>query len=292
MGKLGAPGAASLLTWRSLGPRWGIRRVPASPRARCAPGRRRPAPALAEELALHGSRGLARGPGKLVCPVGGGSRGSPIVLAFPRPLSARPSSVAALFPPLPATGQTGFSAPGWCLPSPFGSCGCSAPQRPGRVQPSALPLSLPGGGERLDGEPLRRPTRPRSSPAPSVRPGGRWAQSLWPPPRRLRDLAAAVALSSPSGPAPPGGRARHPASPASLSRRPRPSWPPPGVGDRASPESWRGHCSPELSSLGKESCTLSMPSHVPGQVTECVSQLDARSMGKETVPKDFKKLIL
>lgn len=84
-----------------------------------------------------------------------------------------------------------------------------------------------------------------------------------------------------------------PTNPASLSCCLWLAWPPPGVGDRASPESCRGQGSPrDLSSLGKGSCILLMPSHVPGQVTQCASRFDARRVGKEKVPKDFEKLIL
>lgn len=187
-------------------------------------------------------------------------------------------------PPLPGTGQTGFSAPGWCLPSPFGSCGSAARQGLG----AGPPFVPPGGGESPDGEPLRRPTRPRSSPVPSVRPGGRWAPAAASASRVPRPGRSQLSQRSRL----PEGCVRHAASSASLSRRPRLSWPPPGVGDCASPESWRGPGSPELSSLGKGSRTLSMPSHVPRQVTECVSRFDGRRVGRETVPTDFEKRIL
>lgn len=188
-GKLGAPGAASLLTWRSLGPSWGIRRVPASPRARCAPGRRRPAPALAKDLALHGARGLARGPGKLVqlaaAPQALAAR--QWLLAFPRPSSARPS-VAALRSPGPAKLVSLLRDGASRLPS----AAAAAPH--GRDWGRALPLSLPGA-ERVRTASLcadrRGPGRALCPPCAPAAGGPRPR----PPPRGSRDL---VALSSPS----------------------------------------------------------------------------------------------
>lgn len=208
-GRSGAPGAVPLLTWRSLGPGWGIR-VRASPRARCAPGRRRPparpAPALAAALALHGARRLARGPGKLVL-LAAALRALATcqwLLAFPRPASARPSSASALFPPLPRTGQTGFSAPGWCLLFPSRSRGPGSQQGRGAGPTVGPPFVPPGGGEGLDRESLGEQTRPRLSPVPSVCPGGRWAPWPWPPPRPFRDLAAVAAFGFPGAPASQG----------------------------------------------------------------------------------------
>lgn len=282
-GKLGAPGAASLLTWRSLGPSWGIRRVPASPRARCAPGRRRPAPALAKDLALHGARGLARGPGKLVqlaaAPQALAAR--QWLLAFPRPSSARPS-VAALRSPGPAKLVSLLRDGASRLPS----AAAAAPH--GRDWGRALPLSLPGA-ERVRTASLcadrRGPGRALCPPCAPAAGGPPAAASASRVPRPGRSQLSQRSRL-------PEGCVRHAASSASLSRRPRLSWPPPGVGDRASPESWRGPGSPELSSLGKGSRTLSMPSHVPRQVTECVSRFDGRRVGRETVPTDFEKRIL
>lgn len=89
----------------------------------CAPGRLPPGPSAAAALALHGTQGLAGGPGKPVQlaatpPALVARQGLP---AFPRPASVRPSSAAVLFPPLCPTGQTGFSAPGRSLSPPPGS---------------------------------------------------------------------------------------------------------------------------------------------------------------------------
>lgn len=86
----------------------------------CAPGRLPPGPSAAAALALHGTQGLAGGPGKPVQlaatpPALVARQGLP---AFPRPASVRPSSAAALFPPLCRTGLTGFSAPGRSFSSP------------------------------------------------------------------------------------------------------------------------------------------------------------------------------
>jgi hypothetical protein len=99
----------------------------------------------------------------------------------PRPASVRPSSAAALFPPLCPTGQTGFSAPGRSFSSPSRGRGRRA--RLGtRLElelgagPTVCPLFVPPrGGEGLNGRRQDWPTRPRSSPAPSVRPSVRWA---------------------------------------------------------------------------------------------------------------------
>lgn len=125
----GGPGAAHLLTCRSPGPGWGIRRVRASPHSRCAPGRRRqPSPSPGRGSSASWRTGAGPGPGA-ACPVGGGYSALAArqwLPAFPRPAPARPSSAAALFSPLPGTGQTGFSAPGWCLQSPTGSHDCCA----------------------------------------------------------------------------------------------------------------------------------------------------------------------
>lgn len=251
VGQIRGPGAALLLTWRSMGPGWGIRRVHASPRARCAPAhrcRRRgpPGPSAGSRASASWRAGAGPWP-REACPVGGGSSGSRSsqwLLALPRPASAPPSSAAFLFPPLQGTGQTGFSAPGWCLPSPSGCRGRRAGLGLGRgAGPAFCPPSIPpGGGEELDGEPRSEQTPPRSSPAPSVRPGGRWRPRLKP---ERSPLLFWPALSSPDAPASLGTRLPpRPASLASLSHRPRSGWPPLRVGDRVSPESWRGRRSP------------------------------------------------
>lgn len=116
-------------------------------RGLCAPGRLPPGPSAAAALALHGTQGLAGGPGKPVQ-----LAASPPALvarqrlpASPRPASVRLSSVAALFPPLCRTGQTGFPAPGWSLLSPPAAAvaarclGTKLELPPGRAPPSALP---------------------------------------------------------------------------------------------------------------------------------------------------------
>lgn len=113
----------------------------------------RPAPTPAARLALHGARGLARGPGKLIqlaaSPPALAAR--QWLLAYPRPASARPSSAAALLSAMPGTRQTGFSALGWCLPSPSRSRGRRAGQRLG-AGPAVGPVFVPPGGEeRMDG---------------------------------------------------------------------------------------------------------------------------------------------
>lgn len=152
-----------------------------------------------------------------------------------------------------------------------------------------LPFVPPGGRREA-----RRPASGQTD-AAQVEPGALRAprRQVGPPGRGLR-LAGSATWSLSALPVVPSARGLR-----SPRRQPRVTFPPPssvlatppGVGDRASPESWRGLGSPELSSLGKGSCTLSMPSHVPGQVTERVSQCDVRRVGKETVPKDFEKRI-
>lgn len=113
VGHIEGPAAAPLLTWRSLGPGWGIRRVCASPRARCAPARRRPpAPALAAALALHGARGWP-GP-REACPVGGGSSGSrssPMAPRLPPPRVRAPFLCGRPFP------SARLDRPNWFLRS-------------------------------------------------------------------------------------------------------------------------------------------------------------------------------
>lgn len=271
-GRSGDTGAAPPLTWRSLGPGWGIRRVRASPRARCAPGRRRrrrpparPAPALAAALALHGTRGLAPGSGKLVQ-----LAAAPRVLttrqwllAFPRPASARPSSASALFPPLLGTGQTGFSAPGSCLQFPFGSLG--AQQGLGAGPAVRSPFVPPGGGEGLDRESLggqRGPdpaSCPLCAPAAAEPPAVASASSVPRPGSCGRfQLSGCSRL--------PGGRARHPAPPDSRHFPAALGRPGHHPGSVTAPARKAGgpRLARDLSSLGKGSCTLSMPSHVPG----------------------------
>lgn len=150
------------------------------------------------------AHGAGRGPGKRVQ-----LAAAPRALAalqwlpaFPRPASAPPSSAAALFPPLGRTGQTGFSAPGWCLWSPFSSlswvgggpdrrpslgpsrgrrgAGCRAPRRADAARVQSPALCAPAAG----GHPGRGPSASPASPGP---------------------------LSPPRTPPPPWGRACHPA---------------------------------------------------------------------------------
>lgn len=237
-GHIGGRAAAPLLTWRSLGPGWGIRRVRASPRAPCAPARRRPpAPALAAALALHGARGWP-GP-REACPVGGGSSGSrssPMAPRLPPPRVRAPFLCGR---PFPSARQ---DRPNWFL-----RCGVVplvSFQQPqlgrGRARPSALPRSLPGAERSRTPSPETGRRGPGPVPSP-VRSGGRWAP--WPRSERVPRLARA-ALASSDAPASLGTRLPpRPVRPASLSRCRRLARPPPGVGDRASPESWRGRSS-------------------------------------------------
>lgn len=168
----------ALLTWRSLGPGWGIRRVRASPRARCAPpaaAARRPQ-RWPPRWRLHSHHRAGRGPGKrvqlarqLLRP-----RSSQWLPAFPARVRA-PFLCGRPFPPLGRTGQTGFSAPGGAsgLLSAAASAGSGA--RPDRRP--CLPVP-PGGGREPD---VESPETGRRGPGPvpsPVRSGGRWAP--WP----------------------------------------------------------------------------------------------------------------
>lgn len=233
------------------GPGWDIRRGRAPPRARCAPGRRshrhrhRLAPAPAAALALHGARGLALGPEKRVQ-----LAAAPLALAspqwLPRLLPPRVRAPVLSGRPFPSAPP---DRPNWFLRSGVVSpVSLRQPRRGwgwGRARPSALPLSLPGAERGWTGSPWGGYTRPRSCLAPSVRAGGRWAPR--PSPERVAGLARPatwqlLSLSASPAPPPPWGPRSppRPTSLASFSRRPPPAWPPPGVGDRASPESWPG----------------------------------------------------
>lgn len=67
--EVGEPQCLAPLTWCSLGPGLGIRGVRGARRLVrrwCAPGHLPPGPGAAVALALHGTQGLARGPGKPV----------------------------------------------------------------------------------------------------------------------------------------------------------------------------------------------------------------------------------
>lgn len=150
-------GRRALLTWRSLGPGWGIRRVRASPRARCAPAAPPPAgPSAGRRASASWRTGLAGAPGsvsswrRLLR-----ARSSQWLPAFPRPASAPPSSAAALFPPLGRTGQSWFLRSGVVPLVSF--------QQPqlgrGRAQVRPSPRSTPGA------EGSRMPTQRRADAA-------------------------------------------------------------------------------------------------------------------------------
>lgn len=251
-GRSGDTGAAPLLTWRSLGPGWGIRRVRASPRARCAPGRRRRRPPASPPGPSSGRGASASwltgaGPGlREASPVGGGSSGShnsPMAPRLSPPRVRAPFLCVRPFPSAPRDRPNWFLRSGIVPPvslrQPRRAAGArGGPSRPLSFCPS---WGRRGAGPRVTG----RTTRPRSSLVPSVRSGGCWA-----PGRGLRLVRSATwqlwPLSAPRVLPPPRGP-RSPPRPtrlASLSRSPRPSWPPPGVGDRASPESWRATARP------------------------------------------------
>lgn len=120
------------------------------------------------------------------------------LLAYPRPASGRPSSAAALFSPLLGTGQTGFSAPGWCsLRQPRPPLTARDGGGPGR-RPSLCP-SWGRRGARLQTSGLldAAQVEPRALGGPRWQVGARrWLASC-----QFRDPAAAAALGFPDAPA-------------------------------------------------------------------------------------------
>lgn len=199
-----------------------------------------PGPSPGGRASASWRTGAGSGP-REACPLGGGSSGSRLSPMAPPPSPAPRPCARPQRPPfsLRTPGPAKLVSPLWggaSSLSPAAAAGLGLGAGPA-VRPPFVP---PGGGEGLDGEPLGGHTRPSSCLAPSVRAGGRWAPR--PSPERVPGLARPAtwqlrSLSAPPAPPPPWGP-RSPPRPirlASFSRRPPPAWPPPGVGDRASP---------------------------------------------------------
>ncbi|KAK2094306.1 hypothetical protein P7K49_028044 [Saguinus oedipus] len=215
--------------------------------------------------------------------------------AFPRPACVHPSSAAALLPPHGGTGQTGFSAPGGALLS----LQQPRPRSLGRAEagggPGLLPSLFPSPGRRGAGR--QDPGRAQIQPLPHALRAS-WSQVGTP---GSLPSPACDPLASPSlrpcccgRSRLPRGSTRHPASPAQR------HFPAAlaglavalGRGLRQPAKLAGPRCARDLSSLGKRSCVLLMPSHVWGPVTECASRFAALRVKKETAPQDFEKRVL
>ena len=206
-----------------------------------------PGPSPGRRASASWRTGLARGPGKRVqlaaAPPAVASR--QWLPAFPRPASERQSSAAALFPPLPGTGQTGFSAPGWCLQSLTGSRGWGW----GRARPSALPLSLPGAERGWTASPRAGTRGPGPAPRPLCalaaggHPGGAPNSSPASPDLPLGSCDRCRLLWRSRL---PGGRASHPAPPASRHFPAALGWPGRRPGSVTSPARKAGRAAARL----------------------------------------------
>lgn len=207
-GRSGDTGAAPLLTWRSLGPGWGIRRVRASPRARCAPGRRRPPaspPGPSSGRGASASWLTGAGPGlREASPVGGGSSGSrnsPMAPRLSPPRVRAPFLCVRPFPSAPRDRPNWFLRSGIVPPvslrQPRRTAGArGGPSRPLSFCPS---WGRRGAGPRVHWADNAARIQSRALRAPRL-----LGPRPWPPPRPFRDLAAVAAFSSPGAPASQG----------------------------------------------------------------------------------------